>query len=127
MREALLMLAGGIASVLSIVHGVLMQRFVVAPVAARIGNAPPLPRQVRDFLAPLLHFTTFGWLLGGVVLLVAPQMLPRASVTWLAVFAGALFLYGAIANFAATRGRHPGWVGMATSIGLILYALLVAS
>ena len=127
MREALLMMAGGMAAGVSIIHGVLMQRVIVAPVAARIANAPPLPGQVRRFIAPLLHFTTFGWLLGGVVLLVAPRALPWASVTWLALFAGTLFTYGAVFNFSATRGRHPGWVGMVVAVGLILYALLVAS
>lgn len=127
MRETLLMLAGAIASTVSIIHGVLMQQRVVAPVAGSIGNVSVFPRQARDFVAPLLHFTTFGWLLGGVVLVVAPYALPFASVKWLALFVGALFLYGAIVNFAVTRGRHPGWVGMGVAVVLILCALLVAS
>jgi hypothetical protein len=75
-------------------------------------------------LVPLLfHYSTTSWLLGGVALVVASAWLePQARFT-LATVVGALYLYGAMGNLWATRGRHPGWMLLAVSVALILFSI----
>jgi hypothetical protein len=43
------------------------------------------------------------------------------------LFVAALYAYGALANIRATRGRHVGWMLMATAVALILIWVFVAS
>jgi hypothetical protein len=38
-----------------------------------------------------------------------------------ALLVGSSYLYGALANLWATRGRHPGWVLYAAALVLIVY------
>jgi uncharacterized membrane protein YjjB (DUF3815 family) len=38
------------------------------------------------------------------------------------LFVGSLYLFGALGNLWATRGRHPGWMLMAAALILIVFA-----
>jgi hypothetical protein len=69
----------------------------------------------------LLHFSTFAWLVGGLALVAAAAWFGREVKLATGLLVGSLYLYGALGNAWATRGRHPGWILMAAAVGLIGY------
>jgi hypothetical protein len=107
----------------AVVHGLLVQRLMVRPFLqisegdSRFGGA------VRRLVPPLLHFSTLAWFLGGLALIAAAVRLDGAARLVTGLLVGSLFLFGAVANFWATRGRHPGWMVMAAAILLIAAGL----
>ena len=115
-----LALAGTIGAGVAVIHGVLTQRLMVRPVLAGGRLSPP----IRRLVPALLQFSTYNWLLGGVAL-VAVALAPVGPGTRLAVglLVGSSYLFGAVGNGWATRGRHPGWALYAVSLGLIAYGL----
>ena len=71
-------------------------------------------------------FTTALYILIALLLLIwlapiiggqRPARLIQSSVTGLLV--GGLYLFGAVGNFWANDGRHPGWMLMAAALMLI--------
>jgi hypothetical protein len=119
MHSLALAAAGLLGSAGAIVHGVLVQRLVVAPVQAATAGS----RVVRRLAAPLLQFTTFNWFVGGLALaLTAYAGGPQARLV-AGLMVGSAYLYGAVGNGWATRGRHPGWVLYGVAVVLIGYGL----
>lgn len=112
--------AGVIGAAVAVIHGVLTQKLMVAPVYAD-GRLSPV---IRRLVAALLQFSTFNWLLGGVALvavaLAAAEPQARLAV---GLLVGSSYLFGVVGNFWGTRGRHPGWALYAVSLGLIVYGL----
>ena len=121
LHDTALVAAGAIGSAVSIVHGVLTERYMVRPlvdIAGKNGTPPSILRLVPV----LLHFSTFVWLLGGLALIAAALRFgPQARLTTIA-FVGACYAFAAIGNCWATRGRHPGWMLMALAVVLIAVA-----
>jgi len=74
---------------------------------------------VRRLVPPLLHFSTFAWFLGGLAL-IAAAWLDRETRLAAGLFVGALYVFGVVGNFWATRGRHPGWMLLAAALVLIV-------
>ena len=71
-------------------------------------------------MPPLLQFSTFNWLVGGVALIAAAIWLgPGARLATACSSAGS-YLFAAVGNSWATRGRHPGWMLMAAALFLIV-------
>jgi hypothetical protein len=104
-QEAALGLAGVIGSGVAVVHGILTQRLMVRP------------------LVPgLLHFSTFNWFLGGLALIAAIWFEQDARLAT-GLLVGSSYLYGALGNFWATRGRHPAWVLYAVALILIAFGI----
>jgi hypothetical protein len=122
-QDTFLALAGLIGGGTAIVHGVLIQRLVVRPVEASFGSEPRTPKAIRRLVPLLMQFSTFAWLLGGLALIAAAGWLnPQARlVTGLLV--GSFYLFAAIGNCWATRGRHPGWMLMTAALALIAAGL----
>jgi hypothetical protein len=80
-----------------------------------------LAGSIRRLVPGLLHFSTFNWLLGGLALIaVANGLAPNARLAT-ALLVGSSYLYGALGNLWATRGRHPGWVLYTVALALIVY------
>lgn len=100
----LLLVGAGVGGVLvAIIHGYLGHKIVLPQLAG--GTA-----QIRRVNEAVFQLSTLYWLAGGLVLIATPYFLDDALRR---VFVcGVVFLYatGAIGNFWATRGRHPGWV-----------------
>jgi hypothetical protein len=71
----------------------------------------------------LLHFSTLCWFLGGLALVAASCCLDGEARLATGMFVGAFYLYGALGNLWATRGRHPGWMLMAAALVLIASGL----
>lgn len=120
MQDWALAAAGVIGGVVAVIHGVLTQRLMVAPVAAN-GRLSPV---IQRLVAALLQFSTYNWLLGGVALVVAAVAAvgPQARLA-VGLLVGSSYLFGVVGNFWGTRGRHPGWALYAVSLGLIVYGL----
>jgi hypothetical protein len=121
-QDLALAIAGGIGSAVAIVHGVLTQRLIVRPLEDIA--APKLPRSIRQLAAMLLQFSTFNWFIGGLALIVVAFAAGHETKLAVGLLVGSSYLYGAIGNFIATRGRHPGWMFYGTALALIAYALI---
>ena len=114
-QDAALALAGVIGSSVAVFHGVLTQRLMVRPVEALFVADRRIAAPIRRLVPLLLQFSTFNWLLGGLVLIAA------RLATGLLV--GSSYLYGAVGNLWGTRGRHPGWMLMAVALVLIVLGI----
>jgi hypothetical protein len=120
-HDLALAIGGAIGSAVAIFHGVLTQRRMVEPFQHIA--AERLPRTIRRLVVALLHFSTFNWFLIGFALVIAAFALGREAKLAIGLLAGSSYLYGALANLWATRGRHIGWVLYATALALIAYGL----
>lgn len=123
-QDCALIAAGIIGSVTAIIHGVLTQRFMVAPFD-KLAAEHHVSGQIRRLNAALLHYSTASWLACGLTLIAAAIWLDGEAKLVTALFVAAHFLYGAIGNAWATRGRHPGWMLMAAATLVIAAAIFV--
>ena len=120
-QNALFVSAGAVGIAVSVIHGVLMQRLMIAPVLA----GDDLPGRSRRIFPVLMHFSTAVWFLAGVALVVASLYLPASTTMVIAYVTAMLYALGAFANFWGARGRHFGWIPLAVSVTLIGWALVV--
>jgi hypothetical protein len=100
--------AGVIGITVALLHGVLIHRLILRPLQTRVGVNAVMARSSARLLAPLLHFSTFSWFLGSVALVSAAVWLRGDARLITCLLVGSLYLFGAIANPWATRGRHLG-------------------
>lgn len=122
MNDVYLVSAGVIGMVVSLVHGVLMQKLMIRPISAILMDGR-VSIAARGLLSPLMHLSTAAWFLGGgllVAVVVWPDAFDRFTVCVVVSFH---YLYGAVFNFIGTRGRHPGWVCLMLSVLLIFLGL----
>jgi len=121
LHGAALVIAGIVGSTVAIVHGVVTQRVMVRPVHEL--TAGKLPQSIRRLVAALLHFSTFNWLVSGLALLIAVYSFGREARLATCLLVGSSYLYPALGNLWATRGRHVGWVLYTVAVLLIVYGL----
>ncbi len=121
-HDTALAAAGVIGSAVALIHGVLTQRFMVEPLTASPGKT--LPGRIRRIVPALLHFSTFNWFVGGLVLLAAAYLLEPQARLVASLLVASSYLYGAAGNLWATRGRHPGWALYTIALVLIGYGLV---
>jgi hypothetical protein len=118
-QDAALALAGLIGGGTALVHGILTQRHMVRPIAASLGTDRRISAPIRRLVPLLLHFSTFAWFLGGLALIAAAAWSEPDARLATSLCVGGLYLYGALANLWATRGRHPGVWLMAAALVLV--------
>jgi hypothetical protein len=118
-QAASIAMAGVIGSCVAVVHGILVQRLMVRPFEELFAADARIRRPVRRLVPLLLHFSTVAWFFGGLALIAAASWLEADARLATGLFVGALYLFGAVGNFWATRGRHPGWMLMAAALVLI--------
>jgi len=102
MNDTLLMAAGIGGALVALLHGYLGHKFVLP---AFTGGTGPI-RRVNH---AVFQLSTLYWFVGGGALIASALVLnegDRAVVVYMVSF---LYLSGAVGNFWATRGRHPGW------------------
>ena len=121
LQDAAFIVAGAIGSGVAVVHGIVTQRLMARPLQ-KAAVAPIAPR-ITTLAALLLHFTTFSWFLGGLALLLAAFAVGREGRLATGLLVGSSYLFGALVNLYASRGRHPGWVLYAAALLLIPYGL----
>lgn len=119
-QDAALVAAGIIGSGTAVVHGVLVQRLMVRPFEAVFAADKRISAPVRRLVPLLLHFSTIAWFLGGPALIAAAIWFDEGARLATGLFVGSLYLFGALGNLWATRGRHPGWMLMAAALILIV-------
>ena len=120
-HDTALAMAGIIGSSVAIFHGALTQRLMVAPFGELAEGR--LSRQIRKIVPAMLHFSTFNWFVCGVALLAAACTFEPQARLVTGLLVGSSYLYGAVGNLWATRGRHPGWMLYAVALALIAYGL----
>jgi hypothetical protein len=113
-------MAGVIGGGVAVVHGVLVQRFMVRPFDEFARADDSIGGSTRRLVPLLLQFSTFAWLLGGLALIAAANWFEQEARLTTSLFVGSLYMFGAVANLWARRGRHPGWMLMAAALVLIL-------
>jgi hypothetical protein len=123
-QDIALIAAGLIGSATALIHGILVQRLMVGPIAPLLLADGRISAPIRKLVPPLLQFSTFAWFVGGLFLIAAPLLLGREARVATGLLVGSLYLFGAVANFLGTRGRHPGWMLMAVALVLIGLGLL---
>lgn len=114
-----LVAAGVIGSLVAIFHGVVTQKKMLEPIL----RETPFPDSTRRLVPLLLHFSTLCWFFGGAALIATPFMPNETAVLTTASFVGTFYAIGAVGNFWGTRGRHLGWILLAISVSLILFAM----
>jgi len=122
-QDAALGMAGVIGCCVAVFHGVLTQRLMVRPLEEFFLADKRTAASVRRLLPLLLHFSTISWFLGGLALIAAANWFEQNAKLVTGLFVGSLYLFGAVANLWATRGRHPGWMLMAAALLLIVFGL----
>lgn len=118
--QVALILAGFVGSGGAVVHGLLTQSHIVAPVTqAASGRIGPM---IQRLVAVLLQFSTFHWFVGGLAV-AASCALGREARLAIGLLVGSSYLFATLGNLWATEGRHPGWVVYGAALALIAYGL----
>jgi hypothetical protein len=113
MRDVALQVAGAVAILVAIGHGVTAE-LVVFP-KARIE-----PRRTRQLLRGIWQASTLDWIGIGVLLMAAPAFGSETARHWVIAVAVVVYGYAAVGNILATRGRHVGGWLMGGVIALAL-------
>jgi hypothetical protein len=119
-QNAALGAAGIIGAGVAVVHGILVQRLMVRPFEEFALADKTIAASTRRLVPLLLHFSTISWFLGGLALVAAANWFDQDARLATSLFVGGCYMFGAIVNLWATRGRHPGWMLMAAALVLIL-------
>ncbi len=122
-NDAALAMAGIIGSGVAVVHGILVQRLMVRPFEELFLADRKMAGPIKRLVPLLLHFSTIAWFLGGLALIAAASWFDGDARLATGLFVGSLYLFGALGNLWATRGRHPGWMLMAAAIMLIAFGV----
>ena len=122
-QDAALAMAGIIGSCVAVVHGVLTQRLMVRPLEAILLSDRRTVASIRRLVPVLLQFSTFNWFLGGLALIAAAIWFEQGAKLATGLLVGSSYLFGALGNLWATRGRHPGWMLYAVALILIVFGV----
>jgi hypothetical protein len=122
--HSIALIAAGATGILTAVfHGVLTERLMVKPLDGLMRADKRISGVIVRIVPILLHYSTASWLFCGCALIAAAFWLSGEALFVAALFVGVHYLYGAIGNFWATRGRQPGWILLGLAIGLIAYGV----
>ena len=122
-QDAALGMAGVIGCCVAVFHGVLTQRLMVRPLEEFFLTDKRISASIKRLVPLLLHFSTISWFLGGLALIAAANWFEQNTKLATGLFVGSLYLFGALGNLWATRGRHPGWMLMAAALMLIAFGV----
>ena len=111
MHDLMLQCAGIAAIAVALVHSVLGETKVFS-------RATIEPARLRTLIHGVWHCSTVDWIAGGILLIVTPLVASEAARHWIVAIVGATYLYAAIGNAWATRGRSVGWIAMSAVIAL---------
>ncbi|KPV56702.1 hypothetical protein QJ48_26350 [Paenibacillus sp. A3] len=120
-QDAALVMAGLIGSGVAVIHGSLTQRLMIRPLT-KSALADELTL-VKKLVPSLLQFSTFNWFLGGLALIASALWFEKDVRLAISLLVGSSYLYGALVNLWATRGRHPGWMLYTVALGLIAFGV----
>ena len=110
--EVTFVAGGAIGIVVSVIHGILLQRKIIAPYLLE-PSLETIPPALRLLIVLLLHSTTVAWLSIGMAVLAAPFFADPSGQRIIGGLAILNYAFAAFENGYATRWRHPGWVLLA--------------
>lgn len=116
MHDLALQVAGVLAIVVAVAHGVIAE-WRVFP-GARIE-----PAWTLRLLRMVWQASTVDWVVVGVLLIAAPGLGSPTARQWIVGAAVVIYGFAAAGNAMATRGRHVGWVLMLAVVALALVGL----
>lgn len=122
-----LFLAAALAVSIGLVHSILgeiliFRRLRTGSLAPAQG-APPLgARQIHILWATWHVVTVFGFAFAAILLRLGSTHTAASIQTTVLAAAGAAFLGSSILVLVGTKGRHPGWIGLAGVAALIALA-----
>jgi len=115
-----LAIAGVLGAAVALIHGALMQRYIVSPIdEARV----PMNAASARLTPILLHLSTIYWFAGGLALIAAALWFAQSVKVATAACVAFVYACAVVGNFVGTRGRHPGWMLYAISLALIAYGV----
>ncbi|PZO78749.1 MAG: hypothetical protein DI629_11175 [Mesorhizobium amorphae] len=118
-----LVAAGLIGVGTALIHGVLMQRAIIAPLATELAQHPRASSAMKKLVGVLLHFTTANWLISGAMLVLTALWFGEDARRLVGLLAASSFAYGGLGLLWAVRRFHPGWALMMLACGLIAVGL----
>jgi hypothetical protein len=113
MKDLLLQLAGLGALAVAVAHGVLIETRLFA----RLKIEPP---RARTLLHGICQISTVAWAAGGVLLIATPHVAAGGARPWIVGATCASYVFGAVGNAIASRGRHFGWIAMSAVVALAI-------
>jgi hypothetical protein len=116
MRDVTLQIAGVLAVLAGLLHGVLGETKVFP-------RAQIEPAWVRRLMRAVWHCGVVGWLAVGALLIAAPSFTADDGRRWIIAVGVAVYGSAAIANALVTRGRHFGWMVLSAVVVLTLMGL----
>jgi hypothetical protein len=114
MRDLALQIAGVLAILVAVAHGVIAELKVFS--RARIE-----PQRTRLLLRMVWQASTLGWIAIGFLLIAAPSFGSDTARRMIIVVAVVVYGYAAAGNALVTRGRHLGGYLM---LGVVALALI---
>jgi hypothetical protein len=118
-----LIAAGALGAAIAIIHGVLMQRYMIGPIQTWFDSSARMNAASKALTPILLHLSTLYWFAGGLTLIAAALWFDPSAKLAVACCVAALYVPAVIGNFWGTRGRHPGWMLYAVSVALLAYGV----
>jgi hypothetical protein len=122
-HDVALGMAGVVGSGVAVVHGILVQRLMVKPFEEFFLTDKRIAAPIRRIVPGLLQFSTFNWFVGGLALIIAANAFEQEARLATGLLVGSSYLFGALGNLWATRGRHPGWMLYALALVLIVFGV----
>ncbi len=116
MRDLALQLAGVLAVVAAIVHGMLGETRVFP-------HAQIEPPWARRLMRAVWHCGVVAWIGGGALLLAAPSFASDSARRFIVIVLAAVYGSAAIGNAVANRGRHYGWAVLSAVVVLALVGI----
>jgi len=95
---------GGMA--IALVHAYLGQKLI-------LGRITGLSKTAWRLNAVVYQVSSLYWFSGGLALSLAPFYFDAPGRFAVSVIVALVYIWGAVANFWATRGRHFGWILLA--------------
>lgn len=113
--QSLYLVAGVIAVLTGVVHSVLGEWLIfrhlrTGGLVPALGASPLRARHVRIIWATWHLASVFGWAFAGMLLTLAFDPAPPASLVTAGI--ASAYLGAGVLVLVGTRGRHPGWVAL---------------
>src|SRR5690348_2614365 len=116
MRDVAVEIAGVLAILVAVTHGVLGETRVFA----RAQIEPPWAKRM---VYAVWQCSTVAWIGGGILLCAVPLMSSDPARRWIIAVLVAVYASAAIGNAWASRGRHFGWMILSVVIAFALGGL----
>ncbi len=123
MEDLLLMCAGGMGLLVSLIHGVILQKRMVRPFVIYGANSQGMNPPLVRLIPVMVHYSTLCWFVVGVSLVAAPHYFDDDGRTIVSAIGVAVYGSAALINAWATRGRHPGWMMLTAAVVLIVFGI----